>query len=388
MENKITSCFKWILVVLTSILSLQAPAQEITVDEGFMGDIAAETISESAADEPAPETGEIGLDDVLTQFNYFEPTARTERVLMDTADSYGANAERLLLSEDDVNSPAVLMNSAEMAPGMVMTLHNSGYMRGGMENHLPGAIVVNPYVQRLFNKYGALRQRSGIELPAEFSQLVHFVKGYIRGTADAEAERGNGITHLQLAVQVVRASFCFGNDPFMVLAKMRRETHFSRRDVSPTGAVGFSQMTGSGIREVQDQMSGNDDLSVGNARATFRQAIRCYTGLDNFEIPRGGTEAVKASLRRSWSLDLMFGQIMVKTLVSNVKASGVSNTLSAYREAFSLYNGDDTPTQAICAGRGQVPMRQEYSCDVISVFSRISAGWNNFVRTGRGQNLT
>lgn len=292
-----------------------------------------------------------------------------------------------------------------------------GYTRGGMDGTLQGSIVANNLVDRLFSKYASFRDVKGLVLPAEFSVLVRFVEGYIKANAPKDAESVNGMNHHNLAIQVLRASFCFGNDPFMIASKMRRETGFRRASISPTGAVGFSQMTGDGIAEVRDQMAVGGQrivnrrartVSMPNARGEFLQAIRCFSGLEQnqWTFPSGTNEQIKARLRNSWAWDMIFGQTMIKAIVSWAMAGGqFANTaqgkILAYRETFARYNGDDNPTTPICmraeviakqtpAQRKtglvpSVPMRDEYACDSIQHFQRMSDQWNVFVRKNSGQ---
>lgn len=290
-----------------------------------------------------------------------------------------------------------------------------GYTRGGMESTLQKTIVVNNLVDRLFKKYASFRDVKGFQLPSEFSVLVRYLEGYIKGNAMRDAEAVNGFNHHSLAVQVLRASFCFGNDPFMIASKMRRETAFRRVSISPTGAVGFSQMTGDGIAEVQDQMAVGGQrivnrrtrtVAMPNARSEFLQSIRCFTGLEQnqWTFPAGTNEQIKARLRNSWAWDMIFGQTMIKAIVSWAMASGqfadtVQGKTLAYRETFARYNGDDKPTQPICmraevlsklpaAQRSSglvpsVPMRDEYACDSILQFQRMSDQWNIFNRKNK-----
>lgn len=314
------------------------------------------------------------------------PTDRLGTLLEESAGQFGASTEMSFFSDSDLDVDSSF--SASLGGPQYM-MHDAGYMRNGMDNQLPTTIVANTNVAHLFQRYAALRRIKGAELPSDFSPLVRFVEEYIRTNARADAETKNGMTHRRLAIQVVRASMCFGTDPFMVLSKMRRETHFSRSEVSPTEAVGFSQMTGAGIREVQDQMSGDSSISMGNAKSTFQMAIRCFTGIENFQVPTGGRVDVQTRLTRYWALDMIFGQIMTKALVSYVKSgnSSITNT-TAYRETFAMYNGDNAMTRGECLGQGSVRMRDEYACSVISHFNRMSSQWNRYITRSTGRDRT
>lgn len=345
------------------------------------------------------------IDHMVGQIAVQDPQDAYTSIMANVAENYGSRTDADLAfqaeGELDLNS-----NRQEL-----------GYRRSGMGTTLQGAIIVNSLVEQLFEKYETLRDAKGIELPSEFSVLVRFLEGYIKANAQRDAETVNGMSHHSLAVQVVRASFCFGNDPFMIASKMRRETGFRRASISPTGAVGFSQMTGDGISEVKDQMAVNGqrlinrrlhDVSMSNARTEFLQAIRCFSGLEPNQLtfPAGTNEQIKARLRNSWAWDMIFGQTMIKAIVSWAMASGqYANTTEgsklAYRETFARYNGDDNPTQPICMRAEilskmteaqkesglipSVPMRNEYACSAIEHFQRMSDQWNTFVRKNSRQ---
>ncbi|MCC2678256.1 MAG: hypothetical protein K0R29_832 [Pseudobdellovibrio sp.] len=307
-----------------------------------------------------------------------------------TAGTFGAKTESESYSSSELNhGPAMGMNYDSVSS----LRHDSGFMRRGMAQYLDDRIVANAHVMNLFERYASLRSESGVVLPPTFAPLINFVEQYIKSNALSNAEANNGFSHRTLAINVVRASFCFGNDPFMILAKMRRETNFSRRSVSPTGAVGFSQMTGIGVKEVQHQLSGDERISLPAARTAFQQSVRCFSGLSNFEVQRTSTENLKNRIREKWGFDMVFGQILVKTLVSNAKSSqsygnNTGGVVAAYEDAFTVYNGDTQITQGACTGRRTVQMREEYACDVISQFNRMNAQWNRYIMRSTGKDLT
>lgn len=285
-------------------------------------------------------------------------------------------------------------NGAIIPPGYEAAddMYQSGYTASGMDPLLAGSLIANSHVDALFKKYASLRSQKGITLPEEFRELVSFVMGYIKIHADKDAEAENGMSHWALAVQIVKASFCFGNDPFMLAAKIRRETSFNRTLVSSGSAVGFSQMTGSGINEVKDQMSGNPNprklISMPNALRSFQMGVRCYAGIDNFRLPALNNTDMKKELRSRYRLDLTFGQIMMKAYVSYAKAtSRLSNSVgdiaAAYGSAFVMYNGDSTPTRGACLGVKSTEMKLEYSCDIMKSFNTMSGNWNNYLAQKR-----
>lgn len=331
----------------------------------------------------------LDVDAILSYVGLQAPQNELQQILSRGARVYGQNVDYAVLPKDETDPVRKYYDGEDVASSHWGEL---GYMHSGMESVLPSTVAANSYVDQLFKKYASLRSSGAIQLPAEFGSLVHYIEGYISQYSRKDTAKKNGISNMMLAVQIVRASFCFGNDPLMITSKIRRETSFSRMDISSGSAVGWSQMTGAGIKEVQDQMSGNSRISMPNARRTFQQAVRCFTGIRNFNIPTGGRVAIQQKLREKWGLDLVFGQIMMKSYVSFTRANGgFSNTVlgnaDAYREAFVMYNGDSRPVKGSCV-KGATLLKHEYACDIISQYMRMSAQWTRFMNAALGRDRT
>ncbi len=248
-----------------------------------------------------------------------------------------------------------------------------GYMSNGLGVFLPIPIVVDANVNQLYIKHAQLRKESNIELPPDFGGVINVLHDYIASTAAAGSESANGMSHLELAKLITEASFCFGTDPFMVAAKIRRETSFKRTGVSTGGAVGFSQMTGAGIKEVQHQMSGNSNISLIIAKSIFQKGIECFIGPSQFNYAAGDRDSVQNMIQSHPHVDFIFGQILTKTYVSYAKSSIVSTlNKEAYRAGFALYNGDSRMVSGQCM-RKKVQLKFEYACDIMTYYNNISA---------------
>lgn len=348
--------------------------------------VSVSTAVASPAQEPA-DSSDLNIDPLISQMGLEPADSEYQQIISNSAANWGSAVDTSIFSRDEIDPVRMFDRGVEVPD---MDLDKLGYMHSRMGPILPTAIAANTYVDQLFKKYASMRTASGIELPSEFGTLVHYIEGYIKQNSRPDTERKNGVSTLSTAVQIVRASFCFGNDPLMIVAKIRRETSFSRTEVSSGSAVGWSQMTGAGIKEVQDQMSGNSGISVANARSTFQQAVRCFTGLQNWSVPSGQRVAVQQRLSQSWAIDLMFGQIMMKAYVSYTRAnSGFANTLTgnqdAYREAFVMYNGDSRQVNGRCVA-GSTMLKNEYACDIISYYTRLAAQFSRLMTMAQGRN--
>lgn len=269
--------------------------------------------------------------------------------------------------------------------------YDSGYMHRNLVMSLKDMLIVNPNLMSLFANYRNLQAQNNVALPKIFQALINFSYRFMKAHSKPETEKQNGVKHDHLSFQFIRASFCFGNDPFMVLAKINRESSFNRTLVSSGSAVGFTQMTGSGIKEVQHQMSGNNDISMPGVRDFFKKAIGCFTGNQNYTTFMGGAEAIKTAIRNDWKLDIIYGQILLKTYVAYTNATASrgrsqDELTASYAESLIMYNGDKTEVEGRCMG-ARVPMRQEYSCDIMKNFDLLTNQWQFQVRNSR-MNLT
>lgn len=369
-----------LLIFSISISGLAVHAEDSDDSEESVSEPAMEKLVES----PSPD-----FEDVLANMTQEQPTDSLGINLVRSAGAFGATADRTVFSKSELDlGPAIGMDFDKLTD----MRHDSGFMKQGMAQHFGARIVANINISNLFQQFAALRSQPGISLPSSFANLVSFVEQYIRANDTDDAEKTNGINHRSLAVQVVRASFCFGNDPFMIIAKMRRETNFSRRLVSPTGAVGWSQMTGIAIKEVQAQLSGDPKISLPEAKSAFQMAIRCFTGINQYQLPSSESDVLKSRVASHWALDMVFGQILVKTLVSYAKAgqsygANSGGVVAAYEDAFTAYNGDSQSTAGICLKKKSVAMKDEYACDVISQFNRMNAQWNRFILHSTGKDI-
>ncbi len=86
------------------------------------------------------------------------------------------------------------------------------------------------------------------EKPPTEDQLT----GYINKMAAGRSQ--NLISNRMLAREILHSSSCFNIDPYIFTALIHTESSFNNSATSPTGAVGFTQFTGIGLREVHDQL--------------------------------------------------------------------------------------------------------------------------------------
>lgn len=256
---------------------------------------------------------------------------------------------------------------------------DAGYLVGGQ--HVGRSFYADPVVARLFQTQANIRLRGG-QYPDVFNWIAHPMAHYMVQHGRPGAEGANDISHTELARKITKAAFCFKIDPKMILAKIEQESDFLRTAVSNTGAVGLSQMTGAGIQEVVDQLGiRGDDHAPAESIDFFNRAAACYFGNDNaldsvlwgrVNIPRNRKmtdreeSVVKTLLRSNIDLDIVFGQVLMKVVLTVTKR-GNMNVLQNYHAAFVAYNGDNTRARG-----SKVPFKQIYARQVMAAFRRVS----------------
>lgn len=223
---------------------------------------------------------------------------------------------------------------------------------------LTASYVLLPLAQRIFAQAAPMRAKMPTWTPGIFRPIVTDIANFIdrkQRERGYSVEKSNGISNWDLAIRITRLAFCFGTDPRGVAAQVYVESSFNRGKVSPTGAVGFTQMTSAAIDEVNDEFGSRGASQTRMENIPYlNAAVRCYTGgrpfLPMFQdgtIPKGKLvsnnprlrKAAKAWLRASIDRDLIYGQVTLKVLLANAKDHRLVGE-AAYRDAFTRYNGE------------------------------------------------
>ena len=220
------------------------------------------------------------------------------------------------------------------------------------------SFILTPYTQKVFSAKAPLLTNMPVRTPEEFRPLVQDITNFFekldrqRGFSN---EKANGITNWNLAIRIVRLGFCFGTDPRVIAAQIKKESNIDRTSVSGTGAVGFTQMTSNAIDEVNDQF-GNRGVANANLENVpyLANAIRCYMNPRPFAamfndgtIKKGKLAtkdartrlAAKKWLRANIDRDLVYGQVTLKVLLGKAADSGLRGR-RAYAVALARYNGE------------------------------------------------
>ncbi|MBL7544862.1 MAG: hypothetical protein JNL11_13675 [Bdellovibrionaceae bacterium] len=184
----------------------------------------------------------------------------------------------------------------------------------------------------------------------------------------------NGISEAELALEISKSSYCFGTDPFIITSKIRQESRFDMASVSATGAIGLTQLTTPGLKEILDQMGNRGErYAFIENREYIVAAIECYLGqsspgtilnlpkISTFETKGGGREYTIETIRnlKKWILpsrqhskitnkkvyiqrQIFLGQALLKIyLAYSKRLLPKQTTAKHYDSALRMFNGDN-----------------------------------------------
>ena len=149
-----------------------------------------------------------------------------------------------------------------------------------------------------------------------------------------------------LAESIISASSCYQIDPVYLTALIKKESMFVTKAKSSTGAAGLTQMTGSGLKELKDQLGvrGNKYARKSNIQYFNSTTKRCL-GVEWNEFEdlffNKSNMAIKNALYKSPKFSIYAGALLLKVYLSNATRSCRScDTSVIYKRALEQYNGD------------------------------------------------
>lgn len=164
----------------------------------------------------------------------------------------------------------------------------------------------------------------------------------------------------QIARSILQAATCFTIDPYILSGLINTETHFRIGVRSPTDAVGLTQMTSEGIKEVNHQLGqfGNSQAVTTNTTYFRTQLFSCMKkGGNLWEHPQLSDkekrycqtypemktciQGQKRVLETDLSLSIAYGAILLKTYLGYTRFKNPEATMvDWYLDALAKYNGD------------------------------------------------
>lgn len=165
---------------------------------------------------------------------------------------------------------------------------------------------------------------------------------------------------LEIAHNILSVSACFKIDPWVLTGLIHKESSFNKDAVSATNAVGLTQFTSSGFKEVNDQLGfrGREGATE-NATLYFTSKIRdCIdpSWVDlwaRVTVPETDPEfyrLLKEEIRKDIPSAITYGAILLKTYVAfidtktnrSVDEENVDLPKSEiYFRALQIYNGEE-----------------------------------------------
>jgi hypothetical protein len=144
-----------------------------------------------------------------------------------------------------------------------------------------------------------------------------------------------------LSREVVRVSKCYGVDPVIFTGLIWRESNFKPGSISERYAVGLTQMTSSGIREVLERLSPTSHRRLGHLRSLVQKCSPNFIGRVPYEVSEDTLAAWRNSVEFSRGDALVMGALLLKiNLASTNLLKTQANEIETYRDALEHYNGD------------------------------------------------
>jgi len=147
---------------------------------------------------------------------------------------------------------------------------------------------------------------------------------------------------VEIAENVIRSASCFEIDAKVFLALIRLESAYQVRAVSPTGAVGLTQFTSIGAREIADQLGqrGTDYANAKNTRYFNRVIRNCVDKNWKNIWDRAGDKwsRQKKLFLKDVKLATTYGGMLLKLYLARHYTE--NDTRETYFKALRDYNGE------------------------------------------------
>ena len=142
----------------------------------------------------------------------------------------------------------------------------------------------------------------------------------------------------RLTRNVVNVAQCFGIDPIIFTALIWRESNFKPKAQSDRGALGLTQMTQTGIKEVLDRLNPRSARKLKHLRSLVRKCSPALYSRLPVELSADIVAAWKNSVALIPTDALVVGAVLLKlNLANNYR---YARKMDIYRSALEHYNGD------------------------------------------------
>lgn len=174
--------------------------------------------------------------------------------------------------------------------------------------------------------------------PARIAEYIHEVN---------PGRDETSLTNIELAQLIDHISYCYEIDPYIFTGLIRQESGFNENAISSTGAFGLTQMTGIGIKEVNDQLGYRGPSYAKSTVIKFHNTTaKDCTENDWINMWSDGVNMESISAQKNWLKEdplrqVIYGAILLKTYLA-YSADRYSNLdlKDIYIKTLLLYNND------------------------------------------------
>ena len=156
-----------------------------------------------------------------------------------------------------------------------------------------------------------------------------------------------------IAETILKVSSCLKVDPWVLTGLIQKESSFNRHAVSSTNAVGLTQFTTIGFKEVHDQLGYRGRAgATENVTLYFSSKIRkCIdpSWVDLWNRIRAKEDdptfynSLKSILKKDITASITYGAILLKTYLAHLDTRNEEDDVSSselYYKALQIYNGE------------------------------------------------
>lgn len=182
-----------------------------------------------------------------------------------------------------------------------------------------------------------------------------------------------------IATDIVEVCECLKVDPWLFTGLIQKESSFRQEVSSPTGAVGLTQFTSLGLKEVNDQLGmrgrkGAHFKSISYFNSKIKECVDpTWTHLwDKVSVKQDDPEfynALKSEIKNDTRVAITYGAVLLKTYVARVDDRADENKIQMqkseiYYDALQIYNGEEGDAKVNYAKKVFKNMNQVYPKDL------------------------
>lgn len=210
-----------------------------------------------------------------------------------------------------------------------------------------------------------------LRMKPEINQLSKHIKKINSSLSKKETDA--------IATDILEVCDCFKIDPWLFTGLIQKESSFRQEVSSPTGAVGLTQFTSLGLKEVNDQLGmrgrkGAHFKSISYFNSKIKECVDpTWTHLwDKVSVKQDDPEfynALKTEIKNDIRVAITYGAVLLKTYVARVDDRAEDKKIKMqkseiYYDALQIYNGEEGDAKVNYAKKVFKNMNQVYPKDL------------------------